>query len=97
MTAGTRMCRCMTRRRAVAAQRVAARLAGSQVHPAAADLFAFLADATLRLLDVMDRRQVCTRLVLRHLGLLEALTIPRARGARTRSLSTPRPPRMRHA
>src|SRR5689334_13913462 len=72
MAAGTRMRRRMTCRRAVAAQCGAARLAGSQMHPAAAHLHAFLALAALRLFDVLDRRQVCTGFLLRHLRLLQA-------------------------
>ena len=51
MTAGMRVLACMPVWRAVATERDSTRLAGPQMNPVGADLNAFFAFGTLRLLD----------------------------------------------
>ena len=63
MTAGADVCTRMARRRIVTAERDAARLAGSQMHPSAARFHPLVAHVALRLLDIVNRRKVRTRLL----------------------------------
>ena len=62
MSTGVRVLAGVLIRRAVAAQRDSALLARPQMHPVGADLYAFLAFATMRLLDRLngDRIQMRT-------------------------------------
>jgi len=55
MSAGVRVFAGVPIRRAVAAKRRSTCLAGAQMNPICADLYAFFAFATLRLLDRIDR------------------------------------------
>jgi hypothetical protein len=48
-------------RRAIAAQRDSTRLARPQMNPRRSDLYAFLAFATMRLLDRLDRDRIQMR------------------------------------
>jgi hypothetical protein len=58
MRRGLRVLPGVTVRRLVATTRGPARLAGPQVHPLPADLYALLAFVRARLQDCLDRRQV---------------------------------------
>src|SRR5437879_111826 len=61
MAARPRVLARMAVRRAVAAQRPPAFLAGAQVHPCSADLYAFLAFSMLRVLDLRIHRDMPAR------------------------------------
>ena len=58
VTTGMRVFAGVLIRRAVAAQRDSTRLARPQMNPVAADLYAFFAFATMRLLDRLNRDSV---------------------------------------
>jgi len=55
MSAGVRMLGRVTVRRAVAAKRHSTSLAGPQMHPVRADLYAFFTFTALRLFNRLDR------------------------------------------
>jgi hypothetical protein len=74
MSAGLRVFGGMTVRRIVATQCRATGLAGSEMHPAPADLYAFFAFATFRMLDGGYLSDVRTRFV-RHIRLETAITL----------------------
>ena len=61
MSTGVRMFAGVLIRRAVAAQRDPTRLARSEMHPVATDLYAFFAFATMRLLDRLNRDRIQMR------------------------------------
>jgi hypothetical protein len=61
VTAGIRVFAGVLIRRAVAAQRDSTRLARPQMNPIAADLYAFFAFPTMRLLDRLNRNRIKMR------------------------------------
>jgi hypothetical protein len=61
VTTGMRVFAGVLIRRAVAAQRDSTRLARPQMNPGAADLYAFFAFATMRLLDRLNRNRIQMR------------------------------------
>ena len=66
MTGRPRVLRRVLVGRVVAAERLAALLAGPQMNPGCADLDALFAFAALRLLDGFDRSDMSARRVIRH-------------------------------
>lgn len=78
MSAGVRVFGRVVVRRAVAAKRDSTSLAGAQMHPLRADLYAFFAFAALRLFDRIDR----VKMRATSVGHDIILAVPDVRAAR---------------